>query len=65
MTKQKEQARVKGTARVKKFNADQDETVDTPVETMEREFDLTDEQLAEVKKGKRIEIIDGEPKIKD
>lgn len=61
----KQQARVKGTARVKKFNADQDETIDEPVEVIEREFDLTEDQLEEVKKGKKVEIVNGEPKIKE
>jgi hypothetical protein len=62
--KKKEQAKVKGITRVKKFNADQDETVDEPVEVLEREFDLTEDQLEEVKKGKKIEIVNGKPQIK-
>ena len=62
--KRKEQAKVRGTARVKKFNANQDETVDEPVEIIEHEFDLTEDQLEEIKKGKKIEIINGKPQIK-
>ena len=63
--KRKEQATVRGTARVKKYNADQDVTVDEPVETVEHKFDLTKDQLEEIKKGKKVEIVNGKPQIKE
>lgn len=63
--RKKQKAKVKGTARVKKFNADQDETLDIPVEVIEREFDLSQKQLDEVLKGKkRVEIINGKPELR-
>jgi hypothetical protein len=65
MKKDKSKVKVKGTARVKKFNPDQDETKDIPVEVMEREFELTEEQIKQVKKGKKIEILNGEVIIKE
>ena len=65
MVKDKNKTKVKGTARVKKFNADQNETTDEPVEILEREFELTPEQLQAVKEGKKIEIINGKPQIKE
>lgn len=63
--KRKQQAKVRGTARVKKFNADQDEATEDPVEVIEHEFELTPEQLDEVVSGRsRVEIINGEPQLK-
>lgn len=65
MKKDKESVRVKGVARVKKFNADQDETQDIPVEVLEREFELTEEQMKQVKQGKKFEINNGNLVMKE
>lgn len=63
--KDSSKTKIKGTARVKKFNADQDETKDVPIEVLEREFELTEEQVKQIKKGKRFEIINGELRMKE
>ena len=65
MAKDKGETKVRGIARVKKFNADQDETIDEPIEVLEREFELTPEQVQEVKKGKKVEIVNGKVQIKE
>lgn len=63
--RKQQKARIKGVARVKKFNADQDETVDEPEEIIEREFELTPEQVEEVRKGKTVRIENGEITIEE
>ena len=64
MAKDKSKTKVRGIARVKKFNADQDVTIDEPIEVLEREFELTPEQVQEVKTGKKVEIVNGKTQIK-
>jgi len=65
MSRSKTKAKIKGVARVKKFNADQDETKEEPVEVHEQEFDLTEDQIKQVKKGKKLEIIDNQVIVKE
>ena len=65
MREDKSKTRVRGIARVKKFNADQDVTTDEPIEILEREFELTPEQVQEIKKGKKAEVINGKIQIKE
>lgn len=60
-----QKAKIKGAARVKKFNAAQDEAIDEPVEVVEREFELTQEQMDDVLKGKkRVDIINGKSELR-
>lgn len=65
MAKEKNKAKIKGVARIKKFNADQDETKDEPVDVHEVEFELNNEQLKQIQKGKKLEIKNGEVIIKE
>lgn len=48
--------KVRGTARVKKFSADQDETTEEPQEIVEKEFELTKEQMEQVRRGGKVTI---------
>lgn len=64
MAKERSKTKVKGTARIKKFNADQDETTEEPTEVIEREFELTEEQVEQIKQGKKVEIVEEKPKVK-
>ena len=61
MVKEKEKIAIKGTARVKKYNADQDETVEEPVEIVERNFELSPDLADHVRRGGKIEIVNGNP----
>lgn len=61
MTKKREKITIKGTARVKKYNADQDETTEEPVEIVERNFELSSDQADHIRQGGGIEIVNGKP----
>jgi len=57
MGKRKEsKTKVRGIARVKKFGADQDETVEEPQEITEQEFELTEEQMEQARRGGKVTI---------
>lgn len=65
MTKSKIQGKVKGTARVKKFDKDKDTTTDVPDEVLEKEFDLTEEQAQEISAARATAVIqDGKMMVK-
>ncbi len=59
MEKQVE-TRIKGIIRVKKFDADQDETVEEPQEIMEKEFKFTEEQAKQFRSGGKVIINENE-----
>ncbi len=55
---------IRGTARLKKFGADQDITKDEPQEIIERVFSLNENQMKEIQKGNAFaKVKNGKVKI--
>jgi len=57
--------KLKGVARIKKFNdPTKNPEIDEPDEIVEREFDLNEDQVNDIRNGKRVVIEDDKPVIK-